>query len=145
MTTRLSVNIADSTAAALQALSDKHGTSLTETVRRAISVYAGVAEQWDAHRKVLVQDGDVLYELTFEEDLGVVPLHAAKPAQDCAPGAAAPRYIVEQDGRTFYVVDTAADVILMSTPAEVDAGRAAGQLNAGQPLDLYPDEDDDEC
>ncbi|MFN8192512.1 MAG: ribbon-helix-helix protein, CopG family [Nocardioidaceae bacterium] len=39
MTTRLSININDETAQALRELADESGTTVTEVVRRAVSVY----------------------------------------------------------------------------------------------------------
>lgn len=39
MATRLSVNINDETAAALRELADQDGVTVTEVVRRAVSVY----------------------------------------------------------------------------------------------------------
>lgn len=39
MTTRLNVNINDDTAVALRKLAEEEGTTVTEIVRRAVSVY----------------------------------------------------------------------------------------------------------
>lgn len=39
-TTRLSINISNETARALRALAEKHDTSVTNIVRRAVSVYS---------------------------------------------------------------------------------------------------------
>lgn len=44
-TTRLSVNINSETAQALQDLASRHGTSVTEIVRRAIGVYKFVDDE----------------------------------------------------------------------------------------------------
>ncbi len=54
---RLSVNLAPDVAAALKELVNKRGTSITEEIRRAISVYKFFEEQTSAGRKVLVDGG----------------------------------------------------------------------------------------
>ena len=50
MTTRLNVNINDETAAALKGLAERRQTTVTEIVRRAVSVYKFVEDE--------VVDGD---------------------------------------------------------------------------------------
>lgn len=45
MTTRLSVNINDETAAALKELAARRDTSVTEIVRRAVAVYKFVEDE----------------------------------------------------------------------------------------------------
>lgn len=45
MTTRLSVNINDETAAALRELAERHETSVTEIVRRATGLYKFVRDE----------------------------------------------------------------------------------------------------
>ena len=45
MATRLNINVNDETAAALQELAAKRGTTLTEVVRRAVSVYKFVEDE----------------------------------------------------------------------------------------------------
>lgn len=45
MTTRLNVNINDETALALRDMADRRSTSVTEIVRRAISVYKFVEDK----------------------------------------------------------------------------------------------------
>lgn len=55
MSVRLNININDETAAALQALAAKRDTTLTEIVRRAVSVYKFVEDE--------VIDGDKSLEL----------------------------------------------------------------------------------
>lgn len=55
MATRLNINVNDETATALQELAAKRGTTLTEVVRRAVSVYKFVEDE--------VVDGDKTLEL----------------------------------------------------------------------------------
>lgn len=45
MTTRLNVNINDETAAALRALAERRSTTITEIVRRSISLYKFVEDE----------------------------------------------------------------------------------------------------
>jgi predicted transcriptional regulator len=60
MSTRLSININDETAAALQELAKKRGVSVTEIVRRAVSVYKFVEDE--------VSDGDKTLQLVDNQD-----------------------------------------------------------------------------
>lgn len=53
MTTRLSVNINDETAAALKDLADRRDTSVTEIVRRAVAVYKFVEDEVGQKGKTL--------------------------------------------------------------------------------------------
>lgn len=53
MATRLSVNINDETAEALRELADRKGTSVTEIVRRAVSVYKFVEDEVGTNGKQL--------------------------------------------------------------------------------------------
>lgn len=53
MTTRLSVNINDETAAALRDLAERRGTTVTEIVRRSVSVYKFVEDEVAAGGKTL--------------------------------------------------------------------------------------------
>lgn len=55
MATRLNINVNDETAKALQELAAKRGTTLTEVVRRAVSVLKFVEDE--------VVDGDKTLEL----------------------------------------------------------------------------------
>lgn len=55
MATRLNINVNDETAAALQELAAKRDTTLTEIVRRAVSVYKFVEDE--------VVDGEKTLEL----------------------------------------------------------------------------------
>lgn len=55
MATRLNININDETAMTLQQMASKRGTTLTEVVRRAVSVYKFVEDE--------VVDGDKSLEL----------------------------------------------------------------------------------
>lgn len=57
MSTRLNININDETASALRELAKERGTSVTDIVRRAVSVYAYVEEQLsDADKQLQVRD-----------------------------------------------------------------------------------------
>jgi hypothetical protein len=53
MTTRLNVNINDETAAALRELAERRQTTVTEIVRRAVSVYKFVEDEVVDGNKVL--------------------------------------------------------------------------------------------
>lgn len=55
---RLNVNMNKETAAALKELTDKHGISFTEAVRRAIAVYQFIDHEKDQGGKVFVTDAD---------------------------------------------------------------------------------------
>jgi len=55
MTTRLSVNINDETASALRSMAERRQTTVTEIVRRAVSVYKFVEDE--------VVDGDKTLKL----------------------------------------------------------------------------------
>ena len=56
MTTRLSVNITDDTARALRELAERNQTSVTDIVRRAVSVYKFVADEVEDGKKVQLAD-----------------------------------------------------------------------------------------
>lgn len=58
MSTRLSVNINDSTALDLRTLAEAHGTTVTEEVRRAVSVYAFVCAETAAGKSLRVVEPD---------------------------------------------------------------------------------------
>jgi hypothetical protein len=72
--TRLSVNINDSTAAALRNYVDLHGVSITEAVRRLVSYGALVSDAADAGKSVQLRDGDEVERLVLIDSL---PQHAA--------------------------------------------------------------------
>jgi hypothetical protein len=55
---RLSVNLNQETAAALKDLAQDQGLSMTEVIRRAISVYNFVVDEHDAGRKIHTMDQD---------------------------------------------------------------------------------------
>jgi hypothetical protein len=58
---RLSINLAPDVAAALRDLTTRHRTTITEEVRRAISVYKFIDDQIRGQAKVLVEkDGEQL-------------------------------------------------------------------------------------
>lgn len=54
MTTRLNVNINGECAAALDELSEREDVSVTEIIRRAISVYKFVSDEQAAGKKILL-------------------------------------------------------------------------------------------
>jgi hypothetical protein len=56
--TRLSVNINDDTAAALRSLAEEDGVTITEVVRRAVSVYKFFDEAKDAGKTIQLVDRD---------------------------------------------------------------------------------------
>lgn len=53
---RLSVNINDETAEALRALSDRRDVSITEIVRRAVSVYKFIDDRTQEGRRISTTD-----------------------------------------------------------------------------------------
>lgn len=60
MSARLGVNINDETAGALRAISERRGITVTEAVRRAVSVYRFVNDETTAGKTfhVVGPDGD---------------------------------------------------------------------------------------
>lgn len=61
--TRLNVNLNAATAAALKRLAEEQGMSLTEVVRRSISVYNFITNEVSAGQKILVlREGDTADE-----------------------------------------------------------------------------------
>jgi hypothetical protein len=60
---RLSINLAPDVAAALKELVSRHGTSLTEEVRRSISLYKFADDEIRSGSRLLVQRGDSLLEI----------------------------------------------------------------------------------
>lgn len=62
-TVRLSINLAPDVAAALKDLVNRHGTSLTEEVRRAISLYKFTDDEIRNGNRLLVQRDDSLLEI----------------------------------------------------------------------------------
>jgi predicted transcriptional regulator len=58
MTQRLSVNINDETAAALDELARKRQTTVTEIVRRAISVYKFIEDETESGKRLQLVDAD---------------------------------------------------------------------------------------
>lgn len=66
MTQRLSVNINDETAAALEDLAERRGTSITDIVRRAVSVYKFVEDMVASGKTVRVADDDSITDLELQ-------------------------------------------------------------------------------
>jgi predicted transcriptional regulator len=63
---RLSVNLSTEVAEALQWIAEKHGSTITEAVRRCISTQKYVEEALDKGAKILVaEDGQPVRELVF--------------------------------------------------------------------------------
>ncbi|MGO4231050.1 ribbon-helix-helix protein, CopG family [Arthrobacter sp. YAF34] len=62
---RLNVNMNKETAAALKELTDKHGISFTEAVRRAIVVYQFIDHEKDQGKKVFLTDADETRKTEF--------------------------------------------------------------------------------
>lgn len=58
MTTRLNVNVNDATAAALRDLAAEEGTTVTEIVRRAVSVYKFFDDARDQNKTIQLVDED---------------------------------------------------------------------------------------
>jgi predicted transcriptional regulator len=63
MTQRLSVNINDETAAALNQLAQDRQTTVTEVVRRAISVYKFIEDQINDGKQLQLADADQVVTL----------------------------------------------------------------------------------
>jgi predicted transcriptional regulator len=63
---RLSVNLSTEVAEALQWIAEKHGSTITEAVRRCISTQKYVEETLDKGAKILIaEDGQPVRELVF--------------------------------------------------------------------------------
>jgi hypothetical protein len=63
---RLSVNLSPEVAEALQWIAEKHGSTVTEAVRRCISTQKYVEEALDKKAKILVaEEGQPVRELVF--------------------------------------------------------------------------------
>ena len=63
---RLSVNLSTEVAEALQWIAEKHGSTITEAVRRCISTQKYVEEALDKGAKILIaEDGQPVRELVF--------------------------------------------------------------------------------
>ena len=63
---RLSINLSTEVAEALQWIAEKHGSTITEAVRRCISTQKYVEEALDKGAKVLIaEDGQPVRELVF--------------------------------------------------------------------------------
>lgn len=58
MTTRLNVNVNDETVGALRSLAESQGTTVTEQIRRAVSVHAFFAEARAAGKRVRLVGAD---------------------------------------------------------------------------------------
>lgn len=66
MSTRLSVNINEETARALRELAERHDTSVTDIVRRAVAVYKFVEDE--------TRDGDKQMKLVGDNETTTVAL-----------------------------------------------------------------------
>ena len=63
---RLSVNLSPEVAEALQWIAEKHGSTVTEAVRRCISTQKWVEEALDRKAKILIaEEGQPVRELVF--------------------------------------------------------------------------------
>lgn len=63
---RLSVNLSPDVAEALQWIAEKHGSTITEAVRRSISTQKYVEEALDKKAKILIaEEGQPVRELVF--------------------------------------------------------------------------------
>jgi predicted transcriptional regulator len=63
---RLSVNLSPEVAEALQWIAEKHGSTITEAVRRCISTQKWVEEALDRKAKILIaEEGQPVRELVF--------------------------------------------------------------------------------
>ena len=65
MATRLSVNINDETARALKELAERRETSVTDIVRRAVSVYKFVEDEVSEGKTVQLVDRDEVVTLAL--------------------------------------------------------------------------------
>jgi hypothetical protein len=65
--TRLSINLSKDVATALRSIAKKHGITITEAVRRAISTQKYIEDAHDRHAKILIKEPDdtTLRELVF--------------------------------------------------------------------------------
>ena len=65
MSTRLSVNISDETARALRELAERNETSVTDIIRRAVSVFKFVEDEVDDGKTLQLVDRDEVVTLAL--------------------------------------------------------------------------------
>jgi len=62
---RLSVNVASDVAAAIEDLAKRHDTTITDVIRRAVSVYKFMDDEVRDGGKIMVERGGTVRELKF--------------------------------------------------------------------------------
>jgi hypothetical protein len=62
---RLSVNVALDVADAIEELADRHNTTITDVIRRAVSVYKFIDDEVAGNGKILVERGGTVREVKF--------------------------------------------------------------------------------
>jgi hypothetical protein len=63
---RLSVNVAPDVGDAIDQLAKRHGTTITDVIRRAVSIYKYLDDQTTAHdAKILIEESGTIREVKF--------------------------------------------------------------------------------
>lgn len=62
---RLSVNVAPDVGEAIDVLAKRHGTTITDVIRRAISIYKYIDDETAHGAKILVEKNGTLREVKF--------------------------------------------------------------------------------
>jgi Ribbon-helix-helix protein, copG family len=62
---RLSVNVAPDVGEAIDGLAKRHGTTITDIIRRAISIYKYIDDEAAQGAKILVEKNGTLREVKF--------------------------------------------------------------------------------
>jgi hypothetical protein len=62
---RLSVNVASDVGDAIDQLAKRHGTTITDVIRRAVSIYKYIDDQTTDGARILVEDKGTIREVKF--------------------------------------------------------------------------------
>ena len=62
---RLSVNVANDVADAISTLHDKHGWTISDVIRRAVSTYKFIDEETEKGAKILIERDGTIREVRF--------------------------------------------------------------------------------
>jgi hypothetical protein len=62
---RLSVNVAPDVGDAIDQLAKRHGTTITDVIRRAISIYKYIDDETTDGARILVEDKGAIREVKF--------------------------------------------------------------------------------
>jgi hypothetical protein len=62
---RLSVNVAPDVGDAIDQLAKRHGTTITDVIRRAVSIYKYIDDETTVGARILVEDKGTIREVKF--------------------------------------------------------------------------------